>query len=195
VDTLATTSDLHVIPLADIPLADAGSRQILFSDTNGGQYTSLSANLAARRVARPQEPPTGNAMPRVIVSNWTRLFRAKLSGSLYSKIMQIARRQDGWRGEGSRGLTQEALQAWLDFWTAVNDDASEPALALTARGTLQAEWFRNARRHLDLEFVSGQKIFFGLFDGRAAYEGVDTIEALAPWLGDHHAHPLQWRSA
>ncbi len=189
-DTLTTISDLHVIPLAD-----AGSRQILFSDTGGAQYATLAANMRARRAARVQEPLTANAMPQVIVSNWTRLFRAKLSGSLYSRIMQIARRQDGWRGEGSKGLTQEALKAWLDFWTGVSNEASEPALALTARGTLQAEWFRSSRRHLDLEFVSEKRIFFGLFNGRAAYEGVDTIEELGPWLSDHHAHPLEWRSA
>jgi hypothetical protein len=166
--SLATISDLRVI----IPLADAGSRQILLSDTGERQFASVSANLAARLAARPREQPTVNTMPQVIVSNWTRLFRANLSSTLYSRIMQIARRQDGWRGQGSKGLTHEALKTWLDFWTAVNDKASEPALALTARGTLQAEWFRNSRRHLDLEFVSKDRIFFGLFDGHAAYEGV-----------------------
>jgi hypothetical protein len=188
VDSLATISDLHVI----IPLADTGSRQILLSDR--GERASVSANLAARLAARPQEQPTVNTMPQVIESNWTRLFRANLSSTLYSRIMQIARRQDGWRGQGSKGLTPEALKTWLDFWTAVNDIASEPALALTARGTLQAEWFRNSRSHLDLEFVSKDRIFFGLIDGHAAYEGVDTSKALVSWLAQHHAQPLQWRS-
>jgi hypothetical protein len=190
VDTLSTITDLHVIPLTD-----AGSRQILLSDTVGGHYLAQSANLAARRAARPAEPLTANAMPQVIVSNWSRLFSANLTSNLYSRIMQIARRRDGWRGEGSKGLTQEALSAWLDFWIAINDDASKPDLALTARGSLQAEWFRSTRRHLDLEFVSKERIFFGLFDGRAAYEGVDKIKTLVPWLSDHHAHPLRWRSA
>ena len=189
-DSLATISDLHVI----VPLADAGSRQILFSDTGDRQFASLSANFAARLAARSQERPTVNTMPQVIVSNWTRLFRANLSSTLYSRIMQIARRQPGWRGQGSKGLTHEALRTWLDFWTVVNDKASEPALALTARGTLQAEWFCNSRRHLDLEFVTKDRIFFGLFDGHAVYEGVDTSKALVSWLAEHRAQPLQWRS-
>jgi hypothetical protein len=185
VDTIATISDLHVIPFAD-----AGSRQILFSDTSGGQQRLLSANWTARRAVKEHEEPTANTMPKAIVSNWTRLFFANLSSGLYSRIMQIARRPDGWRGEGSKGLTAEALRAWLDFWAKVNDSASEPSLALTARGTLHAEWFRNSRRHLDLEFVSRARIFFGLFNGHATCEGVDTLEGLVPWLGDHRAHPL-----
>jgi hypothetical protein len=190
VDTLATISDLQVFPLTD-----AGSRQILLAETGCGQHVSSPAYLAARRAARLKDVPTVNAMPQAIVSNWTSIFRAGLSVPLYSRIMQISLRQDGWRGPGSKGLTPEALKVWLDFWTATKDDASEPALALTARGTIQAEWFRNSRSHLDLEFVSKDKIFFGLFDGRATYEGVDTLRAIIPWLSDHRARPLQWRSA
>jgi hypothetical protein len=189
VDSVATIADLKVIPLVN-----AASGQILFSERTDRPSSQVSLNWTARQAAREQEPMTA-AMPSAIVSNWTRLFRANLSGQLYSRIMQIARRQDGWRGQGSKRLSQEALRAWLDFWIQVRDRASEPALALTARGTLQVEWFRNARRHLDLEFVSKQRIFFGLFDGSAVYEGVDKIGSLRPWLVDHHARPLQWRSA
>jgi hypothetical protein len=179
-----------VSDLSVIPIGDAGARQIPLSDTVGP--APLSPKWPSPYATRHQE--TANAMPQVIVSNWSRLSRANLSGNIYGRILQIARRQDGWRGQGSKRLTEEALKAWLDFWTAVSGNALEPALALTARGTLQAEWFRNSRRHLDLEFVSSERIFFGLFDGPAAYEGVDTIEALVPWLADHRAHPLQWRS-
>jgi hypothetical protein len=188
VEVLATISDLNVIPLAD-----AGARQILFSDTS--MRPPVANPWSRRRASRPKEPLTANAMPAAIVANWTKLFQANLSGRLYGRVMQIARRQDGWRGAGSKGLTSEALKAWLDFWIGVNAQASEPSLALTARGTLQAEWFRSSRRHLDLEFVSPERIFFGLFDGCAVYEGVDTIEALVTRLDDHRAHPLQWRSA
>jgi hypothetical protein len=186
-DTIATIADFNVIPLAD-----AGSRQILFSEPRDKSYTPVSTDWLMRRAAM-QEPVTANVMPSAIVGNWTRLCRANLSGGLYSRIMQIARRQDGWRGVGSKELTPGALKAWLDFWIAVQDNAVEPGLALTARGTLQTEWFRNSRRHLDLEFVSKERIFFGFFNGGAIYEGVDTGGALVPWLGGHHARPLQWR--
>jgi hypothetical protein len=109
--------------------------------------------------------------------------------------MQISRRADGWRGQGSRGLSAEALGAWLDFWSGIYSKAVEPALALTARGTLQVEWFQSSRRHLDLEFATKDKVFFGLFDGKAVYEGVDTAKALLPWLANHRAHPLKWHEA
>jgi hypothetical protein len=135
-----------------------------------------------------------DATPNAILANWSRLFLAHPSPALYARIVQIARQPNGWRGEGSRALTNEALTACLQFLISVTGQATEPELALTARGTLQAGWFRNSRRHLDIEFVSMEQAFFGLFDRHSVYEGVDEVGAISQWLSAHPSNPLLWRA-
>jgi len=210
-----------VTQLNVMPLADAGARQIRFAEQFGEAPEVQQANEAAQSFRANLEPRTAgerlqsgltidavtdpedislrgaagaNAMPHPILANWSRLFLAGLSGELYSRIWQMARYKDGWRGEGSRALTEEALKAFLEFLIKIDEDTVEPTLALTARGTLQAEWFRNLRRHLDVEFVSDEKAFFGLFDQHSVYEGVDSVDALVRWLPDRPSKPLKWRS-
>jgi hypothetical protein len=84
----------------------------------------------------------------------------------------------------------EALRTFLNFWIQIGSDASAPEIALTARGTLQAEWFKSSRRHLDLEFVNDQKIFFGWFDDGNVNEGVYSLGALVLWLKSPSARAM-----
>jgi len=134
------------------------------------------------------------AMPRALSENWSRLAISKLSSWGFERLLRLAAKEDGWRGPGSKALMSEPVRAFLDFWIEMRDHASEPDLALTARGTLLAEWYRNSQRHLDIEFVSRKKLLFGLFDGQSVYEGIDSLRAVVLWLANHQSKPLRWQA-
>jgi hypothetical protein len=107
--------------------------------------------------------------------------------------MKLARREPGWRGPGSRSLDAGSLRAFLEFWKLVRDSAVEPQLTLTPNGRLQAVWFRNSKRVLDLEFVDTGDIYFGLFDGRSIQEGIDVANQLAIMILNRASEPMKWR--
>src|SRR5262245_5716735 len=152
-----------------LPLSGTGSRRILFGEQNTGTPATKEKSITA-------------TVPQAVLGNWNRLYRAQLPDRVYARVRQLARYEDGWRGFGSKALTVEALRTFLNFWIQIGSHASAPEIALTARGTLQAEWFKSSRRHLDLEFVNDQKIFFGWFDDGNVNEGVYSLGALVQWL-------------
>jgi hypothetical protein len=105
----------------------------------------------------------------------------------------MARRGPGWRGPGSLPLSHDSLRFFLEFWTLARAVASEPQIALAPNGHLQAVWYRNSKRSLDVEFSKTGDAFFGLFDGRTIVEGVETVSGLAHMLITRESKPLQWR--
>jgi hypothetical protein len=153
-----------------LPFSGTGSRQILFGEQNTGTPATKKKSIAV------------TAVPQAVLGNWNRLYRAQLPDRVYKRVRQLARYEDGWRGFGSKALTAEALRTFLNFWIQIGSHASAPEIALTARGTLQAEWFKSSHRHLDLEFVNDQKIFFGWFDDENVNEGVYSLGGLVQWL-------------
>jgi len=153
-----------------LPLSGTGSRRILFGEQETGTRATKKVSIAATTV------------PQALLENWNRLYRAQLPDRVYARVRQLARYEDGWRGFGSKALTAEALRTFLNFWIQIGSHASAPELALTAGGTLQAEWFKSSRRHLDLEFVNDRRIFFGWFDDGNVNEGVYSLGALVQWL-------------
>jgi hypothetical protein len=138
--------------------------------------------------------PAADATPLSIALNWIRLTRAELSDAAYSKLFSIATRSEGWRGLGSRALSSASLSVFLKFWSVVSQEAAEPQFALMPNGHLCAEWFKNDRRHLDLEFADDWMIYFGLFNGNGIWEGKETIENLAITLKATPSKPLLWTS-
>jgi hypothetical protein len=169
--------------LRPLPVSGTGARQVLFGEEKIAKPQAPRANVGATEAT---------TTPSAILGNWSRLFQANLPANMYIRIRQLARYDNGWRGHGSKALSAEALKVFLNFWIKASVEAAEPDIALTAHGTLQAEWFRNSRRHLDLEFVDSNEIFFGLFNGRNINEGVDSPVELLEWLRNHRAKPLRW---
>jgi hypothetical protein len=187
------SSNTNLVEVTPFPnLAERDRQPAYHGPASSSEIRSGSANLGI--IAGEGRGEAANAMLPAIVANWPRMVLAGLSGKTYARIMQFARYQDGWRGPGSKALTSEALKAFLDFRISLGRNVVEPAIALTARGTLQAQWFFNNHQYLDLEFVSIKKIFFALFDQKAIYEGVDALDKLSRWLSEYPSKPLKWRS-
>jgi len=196
-------TDLQTIPFASPGVSESVFDEQIFDLPEILHRPMALASFQAPKTTAPHEDyepsATGeissvDAMPTALTANWSRLFLSDLSAKSYARILQFARLNEGWRGAGSKSLSDRALEAFLEFLIRLGDDVVEPELTLTARGTLHAEWFRNTRRHLDLEFISEEKVFFGLFDGKTVYEGIDCLNGLSSWLKQRSSQPLKWRS-
>jgi hypothetical protein len=144
----------------------------------------------------PLEPRHSDreATPSAISINWTRLSRAGLTSGASARLYKLAMRTDGWRGSGSRALNSVSLAGFLAFWSSVSGQATEPHFTLLPNGHLGAEWYKNSRHHLDIEFADDQIAYFGLFSGKTEIEGIENPQVIAKSLLGHPAKPLRWKS-
>lgn len=138
--------------------------------------------------------PALEALPDAVRDNWNRLAVSELTEQSYATITKLAHKGTGWRGAGSLPLSAGSLRAFLDFWQQIKEHAKEPELTMTPRGNLVAEWHKNWRRHLDIEFRAGGFALYGLFDGQSLHEGRDTISGLARFLMYRERKPLRWQA-
>jgi hypothetical protein len=142
-------------------------------------------------IAESKRSEPVNTLPEVIQASWSRIAHANMSVHMFSALVRIATQPPGWRGPGSLALRSASLKNFLEFWSAVRDNASEPELGLAPDGSLHAEWFRSARQRLDVRFLD-QKVIFGLFAGNSILEGAEPRDTAAQILNAHHAKPLSW---
>jgi hypothetical protein len=147
-------------------------------------------------VSQPHHQPATEpeTLPPAIRENWSLLARAKLSEPFFERLSRMAKRPLNWRGVGSRPLSTSSLAQFLHFWSKIASRSEEPDIALMPSGNLQAEWYRNSRHHLDLEFNEDGRGFFFLMDGAAVNEGVEPFDSLAETLLARASKPLKWRN-
>jgi hypothetical protein len=134
------------------------------------------------------------ATPSAISINRTRLSRAGLTADAYSRLIKIATRAEGWRGPGSRALQSASLVGFSNFWSLICGQAVEPEFTLLPNGHLGIEWYKNSRRHVDLEFVDDQMAYFGFFNGATEIEGKANVRVIAQLMMTDSARPLRWES-
>lgn len=130
-------------------------------------------------------------LPQSILMNWPDILQSGISPKLFDRIVRIALQPAGWSGPGSKSMRAESLKLFLTFWGAVRNEAAEPELALTASGSLQAEWFKSDRQRLDVTFAE-PRLIFGLFATNSIVEGADSPTTVVPLLKGHPAKPLTW---
>lgn len=123
-------------------------------------------------VAMQGQSKTTDTMPDAIRANWYELAISRLSVEAFARLNFLANRQAGWRGPGSMALSGASLSKFLRFWATVRSVAAEPELMLTPLGTLQAEWFKNHKQFLEIEFgQTDEGSNFGLIDRKTRLEG------------------------
>jgi hypothetical protein len=132
-----------------------------------------------------------NALPDSISSSWSKIAQANMSVRMYENLVRIASARDGWRGPGSHSLRAASLTDFLEFWSLIRDEASEPELSLAPDGSIHAEWFGSLQRRLDVRFGE-RKAFFGLLTSSSIVEGADHLAAVAQILKAHRFKPLSW---
>jgi hypothetical protein len=89
--------------------------------------------------------PTSNTLgdptlPIAIASNWSRIALSRIGAPLYARLMNLAKREPGWRGPGSRSLDAASLRVFLEFWKLIRHSAVEPQVVLGPNGHIQAVW-------------------------------------------------------
>ncbi len=115
-----------------------------------------------------------NSIPEVITKNWFNIEQSEISYEMYSRILKLSSKSDGWRGNGSRKLEASSLLAFLNFWQKIKQCTVEPDLVLLPNGNLQVEWYKNDKHFFEIEFTTDQLLIFGLFDGKKEYEGIGS---------------------
>jgi hypothetical protein len=128
--------------------------------------------------------------PVALSDNWTGLALSGLSDPTYDRIVELANTGPGSRR--IRPLSSRSLRLFLAFWRKVRHHAREPELVLCPSGHLQAEWHRNWRRHLEIEFCEDGHVFYGLFNGDRVHEGYDQSAAIVDFLQRYPGRPLMW---
>ena len=138
-----------------------------------------------------------DTMPDAIRANWYELAISRLSVDAFARLNFLANRQAGWRGPGSMALSGASLSRFLRFWATVRAVAVEPELMLTPMGTLQAEWFKNYRQFLEIEFgQTDEGSNFGLIDRKTRLEGKAKPSELIQLLNSYRAGiAMTWTSA
>lgn len=127
----------------------------------------------------PEYKNVTETMPEAITSNWEQLANSGFSNQTYAFLVKLAGKKTGWRGAGSRALDAVSLTKFLNFWDKVSENAIEPEFALLPNGNIQAEWYKDERHFIELEFTSNDMIFLGIFDGDSVIEGVEDSDKLA----------------
>lgn len=142
-------------------------------------------------------PRTTDTIPDAIRANWHELAISRLSAEAFARLNFLANRQAGWRGPGSMALSGVSVSKFLRFWTTVRAVAAEPELMLTPMGTLQAEWFKNHRQFLEIEFSQmDESSNFGLIDRQTRLEGKARPSELIQLLkGYRDGIALTWTPA
>lgn len=118
-------------------------------------------------IAHVSQARTGT-IPHAIVANWRAIYKSSFTDLTYLRLLHLAGLSENWNGENSQPLAPVSLERFLEFWWTVLQQAVEPELVLTNRGSLQAEWFKNSTHFFEIEFTAdaGGTCYFALFDGR-----------------------------
>lgn len=132
------------------------------------------------------------SLPAAIRDNWNGLFVSKLSEAAYERLRIIASQEEGWRGAHSLSLRSSSLRNFLQFWENVQFTAAEPEFALAPNGYIQAEWHRNWKKHLEIEFCENEMCYYGLCDGNSIHEGRATVSELVSLILLRRSKPLLW---
>ena len=178
--------------------ADSGTGSIFSWDVSarpgGSIYSGTSTTQFHDDDRSPGLSSHTSSLPPAILQNWTRLALSDLSVSSYLRISRLSKKDDGWKGAGSRRLTGSSLRYFIEFWKVVNENAVEPEFTLAPNGRLHVEWHKSWRKHLDIQFDEKGLAHYGLFEGENVHEGTDSIVELSDMLLRRHSQPLKWQA-
>lgn len=148
------------------------------------------------RITARRQPVLGtNIVPAAIMRNWLMLANSGLSDVTYTRLLRLAQQSEKPAWISTRKMSAESLASFLKFWMIVRHTAVEPDLVLLPNGNVQAEWYRDEKHNLDLEFLVGDSCIFGLFDGRNVAEGAESIASIESLLRAKDFAPVRWRLA
>ena len=152
----------------------------------------LSASTAQWEVHETVTDITTSPFP--ISSNIQLLEECNFSDETRRRIEYLAYLPEGWHGGEGHSLNPMSLRNYLNFWLDIKKDAIEPDLFLCPNGNIQAEWFKNSKRNLSIEFKRNEALLI-LIDGKNIRQiNEENFENLAQELLQRPGFPLKWTS-
>lgn len=136
--------------------------------------------------------PTTDTSPPAISYNFQLLEHAGFSQKTKKRIEYLAYLKEGWLGNGGLSLDNLSLSNFLKLWLRIKAKATEPDLVLCPNGNIQAEWFKNSKRNLLIEFQREKAIYI-LNDGKSHIPAIDDFENLVI-LTNRPSQPFRWHS-
>jgi hypothetical protein len=137
-----------------------------------------------------------SALPEAISVNWRNLAGGGLSEKTYRRLLELASLPKGWNGRGSLSMNASSLWSFIAFWKQISQLSVEPDLVLTPNGCVQAEWGKDSRHYLEIDFRgSRENSFFALADGRrTVIEGATSLREILRIIKSYkNAVALTWQ--
>jgi hypothetical protein len=138
--------------------------------------------------------PTGTStVPAQFTLNWGLLRTAKLRPDNVARLCRACDRLTDGSSSAGLPLQPESLDAFLQFWSSINEDAVEPDVIVGPHGYVSAEWFGGPDKLLVMEFHP-TKVLFSLGDGAdASITGsVPKVDELVRMLQGRQHNPFLW---
>ncbi len=158
--------------------ADAGQDSIIeSSQISGIQKPAISPPISS-----------SESLPASLAQNQQSLEHANFSDELAERIKGFAYKV---RSSG-QSLNPISLHNFLSFWISIKNEACEPDVFLCNNGNIQAEWYKNSKRHLVIEFGPIFAICV-LIDRDVIWKGKERLLNLAGILNIHSSRPLKWQ--
>lgn len=164
----AVVTDIEIAPLK-LLLKLVQMRGVIYTQSHG---ITISEYVPSYDLEDKQESYVNtNSIPESFTKNWRLFANSGLSENSYTYLLKLAKKQEGWRGQGSKALNTESLASFLRFWLDIKKIASEPEFVLLPNGNLQTEWYKDDKHFTELEFQPDNRVLFGIFDGKDEIEG------------------------
>jgi hypothetical protein len=117
-------------------------------------------------------------VPGAFRAQWFRLGRSQLPNSAFTHLLAAAIMQRLSKPTGSSGLSSGSLITFLKLWEALGGECAEPAVSISPKGDIIAEWFSDADNSLVVMAHRNRVLHFSLFADSAPVEGWERYEKI-----------------
>lgn len=133
-----------------------------------------------------------DSLPMAVKFNQQLLEQCDFSDDTLNRINHLAALVEGWDYGYGQSINPLSLRNFLFFWLKIINTAEEPSLFLCSNGNIQAEWFKDSKCHLEIEFKR-DICMFSLFDKEKFSQGLDSLDNLVAILLERKPSPLVWK--
>ena len=113
---------------------------------------------------------------------------------MFEKLEKLNKLEYGWNNHGGLPLKSSSVKDFYIFWNKIKDMrlTVEPEFAPGGDGSLNVEWHKDWKHHLEIEFRGGSVCFYMLADGRSEHQGRTSINDLITFLIHRKNNPFIW---
>ena len=144
-------------------------------------------DISASPILKVSEVDNVSSLSPALAQNQQDIEAAGFSDDTYNRIVSLAYEQPS----AGQSLNPVSLNKFLSFWLSIKESAKEPELFLCNNGNIQAEWYKNSKKQLIIEFGASLSICI-FINGDKQWKQKEDISELSQSLKSHSAAPLKW---